>query len=104
MKPADEVRALTCHCGRIACRHHTGATMNPIASMSLAHIGTQVRVVDDSITLTGTLIAIDAEREVIHDQTWVGDETIVAGAWENITVTVGPNQINLSPSAEWEPA
>lgn len=22
MNPADEIRALTCHCGRIACRHH----------------------------------------------------------------------------------
>lgn len=24
MDPHDEVRALTCHCGRIACRHHEG--------------------------------------------------------------------------------
>ena len=28
MNPHDEMRALTCHCGRIACRHHEGDTVN----------------------------------------------------------------------------
>lgn len=78
--------------------------MNPITTLSLAHIGQRVRIVDDSITLTGVLTAIDAEREVIHERTWGGDETIVAGAWSNITITVGPNRINISDTAEWEPA
>lgn len=79
--------------------------MNPINSLALAHIGTQVRIVDENITLTGILLAIDAERAVIHEGVLCVDgERLTAGGWENITVTVGPNRINISDTAEWEEA
>ena len=29
MNPNDEMRALTCHCGRIACRHHEDENPTP---------------------------------------------------------------------------
>lgn len=78
--------------------------MNPITTLSLAHIGKRIRITDDSITLTGTLLAIDAERQTIYERNFNGEETITPGSWENITVTVGPNQINLSAQAKWEDA
>jgi hypothetical protein len=79
--------------------------LSPITTLTLAHIGKQVRIVDESITLTGTLLAIDAERKQIHESYLCTEgDRLTAGAWENITVTVGPNRVNLHPDAQWEEA
>ena len=32
MNPHDEIRALTCHCGRIACRHHEDENPTTVTS------------------------------------------------------------------------
>lgn len=78
--------------------------MNAITTLTIGHIGKKIRIVDDGVTLTGTLFAIDAERQAIHERYFNGEESVSAGAWENITVTVGINRVNLHPEAQWEPA
>lgn len=78
--------------------------MNPITTLAIGHIGKKVRIVDESVTLTGILFAIDAERQAIHERAFSGEESVSVGAWENITVTVGINRVNLHPGAQWEEA
>ena len=78
--------------------------MNPISTLTIGHIGSRVRIVDESITLAGILYAVDAEKAQVVDHRMDGNAIEMAGGWENITVTVGINRVNLHPDATWEPA
>ena len=56
MNPHDEMRALTCHCGRIACRHHedenpaavtSGKTHHPVKGRTMTFNDEQIKQIED---------------------------------------------------------
>lgn len=76
MKPADEVRSLTCHCERIACRHHTGAPTNP-ARVPAGYVIARrsPRTSTATITITPDIDrTIEAVRHATHSITRPIDE------------------------------
>ena len=79
-------------------------TMKPITELTIGHVGKTIHVTDHDLDITGQLQAIEAERELIHEGTWIGRSRIVPGPWATLTLTITDSRINLTPTAQWEEA
>ena len=76
--------------------------MNPIISLSLAHIGTRITVHDRGSTITGPLMAIEAARETAVLGVLGGVEQAEPGAWDHIILIIGDIRVGVREDAERE--